>query len=393
MAPRSSSPTSLLWAHQLKREHGYLLKRMQDLESANEKHENRIKTAESTAKSNAGGDFAALEDEVKALDQKFKQGLNGMEKDVTQKLDDVQVESEAMTMQIAALQKDERVAEEERKESLAKDKALLRRIAEVEDGLKKYGESLDRIGKRVNETQFESIMERLESLTKRVMEEGSQMKLLAESVRVLETANAEISRRNAQLEADLRKKAEKTPVSPQEEPEERAVEGAEVDPTAQPGDAAKPPKKQKKSSHKWGGGGADKVIILAGSSLLGDSPIVNRQPSPEAAPKPKKSTQLPRKPPVPKKKKPAVPKTPSADSDRKSHKWAGGGADRAIIAQGLPQEPVVKREHSIDNFSPVPSKKARTSISGIPSNERVVRAGKGWIEVSRTPSPESQESR
>lgn len=365
---------------------------MQGLESANDKHENRIKTAETAAKANAGGDLVALAMEVKALDHSFKEGLQGMERDVTQKVEDVQAENEAMTMQIAALQKDEQLAEEERKENLAKDKALLQRIGEVEEGLKKYEESLGRIGKRINETQFDSIMGRLENLTKRVMEEGSQMKMVTESVRVLETAYAEISKRNAQLESELKEKASKTPVLPPPEPEEPADGGAEAEPTAGPANVEKP---RKKKSHKWGGGGADKDIIRQGSSLIDDSPVFVRQHSPKASSAPKKSAPAPKKLPVPKKKKPAVPKTPAPDSSRKSHKWAGGGADRAIIAQGLSQDsnPIIKRELSEDTPVVQPKRRSLPVASGLAGKERVVRAGKGWIEVSRTPSPESEESR
>ena len=84
---------------------------MQDLESASDKHESRIKTAEAAAKANASGEVAALAKEVKALDQSsITKRLSDMETNVTQKLDDVQAENEAMTLQISALQKDERMA-------------------------------------------------------------------------------------------------------------------------------------------------------------------------------------------------------------------------------------------------------------------------------------------
>ncbi len=97
-----------------------------------------------------------------------------------------------MTLQISALQQDKQLAEEQRKATLTKDKALLKRIGEVEEGLKKYEKTLDLIGKRVNGTRVEQIKEQLDGLTKQVMKEGEQMKLLSESVKALETAQAEL---------------------------------------------------------------------------------------------------------------------------------------------------------------------------------------------------------
>ena len=106
--PPPSSPSSLLWAHQLKREHGYLQKRLDDIQTTSDKQDRRIKTLESGAyKSNelANAEVTTLAKHVKALqEQGLDTRLSDMETNVNQKLDDVQAESEAMTLQIAALQ-------------------------------------------------------------------------------------------------------------------------------------------------------------------------------------------------------------------------------------------------------------------------------------------------
>ena len=390
---RPSSPTSLLWAHQLKREHGYLLKRMQDLESASQKQESRVKDAESAAKANASGDISNLAKEVKALDYAgVRKRINDMERDVTQKLDDVQAENEAMTMQIESLKKDEWLVEEERKKNLSKDKALLKRIGEVEEGLKKYEKSLDQVGRRINATQFEQITEQLDMLTKQVKQEGTQMKMLTESVNALEEANAELRKANGRLETELKNPASRLPALPSQGrtiPDEDAGPGAEATPDVESANT-------KKKSHKWSGGGADKDIIRQVSSKVNDRPI----PIPKSQPKPstvsKKAALAPKKTPAPKKapvkKKPAVPKAPGPSSDRKSHKWAGGGADRAIISQGLSQDPIIIKQEPMDDDDDViepPTKKLKHTASGKP----IVRSGKGWYEVIRSPSVESQPSR
>ena len=151
----------------------------------------------------------------------------------------------------------------------------------------------------------------------------------------------------------------------------------------------------RKKSHKWAGGGADKDIIRQGSGLVESSPstVANLQQKMSLAPK--KSAAPPKKPPVlkkpPVKKKPAVPKTPGPASDRKSHKWAGGGADRAIIAAGQSQEPKIKRERTSDDEDEddePPRKRARQTIGG----KEIIRSGKGWYEIACSPGAESQSS-
>jgi hypothetical protein len=382
MAP-SSNDESLLWSKQLKREHGHLLKRMQDLESASSKHEDRIKTTENTAKANGSGEsgtVAALAKQVQAIDSNgIKQQMDGMEKDVNRKLDNVEAENEAMTLQISALQQDKQLAEEERKATLTKDKALLKRIGEVEEGLKKYEKTLDLIGKRVNGTRVEQIKEQLEGLTKQVMKEGEQMKLLGESVKALETANAELVKANKKLEVEMTEKAAKVSAEPRGRPKSpdastHAKEAASPDNSAS----------QKKKSHKWAGGGADRDIIRQGADMFGIKPGPKPQvPNPKPTAPKKTTPQLPKMKVVPK-KKPIIPRTPSEGSERKSHKWAGGGADRAIIQQGLSlssdQKPAV----------PASPESPRTKAKQWAGDKKVVRAGRGWYEVEKSPTPETE---
>ena len=393
MAPRPSSPTSLLWAHQLKREHGHLLKRMQDLESANEKQENRLKTAETAAKTSVNSDVASLAKEVQALGESgINERLTNMEKDVGQEIEDAQAESEAMTLQIATLQKDDMLAEEERRKTLNKDKALLKRIGELEEGLTKYENSLDRMGRKINEAQHERIKDQLESLTKQVMQEGSQMKMLTESVKALEAAHQELSNANEKLEADLRAVAERPHVVPSTSEAKSTPEDAQAEPDAIPGTESEQPKKKK--SHKWGGGGADRDIIRMGSDYF-DSPATTSRPSPSTIAVSKKPV-FPKNPlevkksPVP--KKASVPKKLADPSKRKKpHRWSGGGADKDIINAGTFQDRPWNQKRPSDHVVET-SKKQPRKPPAIDTDKDVIRSGKGWYEVPRTPSNESQAS-
>lgn len=425
MAARPSSPTSLLWAHQLKREHGFLLQRMQDLEAKNESQEARIKTAESAAKSNSNSEIAELAEQVKALNEAgMEKRIANMERDVAEKLDDVQAESEAHTLQIASLQNAENMAEEERRKAVSKDKALLKRIGEVEEGLQKYEKSLDRMGKRLDETRFEQIKGQLDGLTKQVQREGEQMKWLTESINALEAANAELIKASEKLETELSKMAAKAASAEKKKSERTSAANVQVEPPAKGGAEQEQPKKK---SHKWAGGGADRDIIRMGSDLFGTPSTVQRSPHTATKEPPKKKPA----PPGPKKKpQPPLPnqqRITSSDSSgtpKKSHRWAGGGADKDIIQAGIFQGIDAKRRRSSENFSEAPKKKPHKWAGGgadkeiiqagsspasnpqpshrkeiaaekpkqssrVPAadgDEVIVRAGKGWIEVADTQS-------
>ncbi len=146
---------------------------------------------------------------------------------------------------------------------------------------------------------------------------------------------------------------------------------------------------QRKKSHKWAGGGADRDIIRQGADFFGIKPAPKPQVSNPKLTAPKKTPiQLPKKKIVPK-KKPVIPRTPSEGSERKSHKWAGGGADRAIIQQSLSLDSKPKSKVAPPPESP------RAKAKQWAGDKKVVRAGRGWYEIEDSPmsEPESQTNR
>lgn len=396
MAPqRPSSPTSLLWAHQLKREHNYLLQRMTGLESSKEAHEDRIKTAETAAKSIASGEIASLAGRITTLEHSgLAQRFDDMEKDVADKIDDVQAGSEAMVMQIAALQRDERAVQEDRRQALNKDKALLSRIGEVEEGLKKYERGLESVGRKINEQQMGLIKKELDVLTKQVTKEGMQMKLLTESVEKLEQANDDLKKANERLEKQLE----------QQQTEQIArTDAAAIEDLTTADDAEEAVElslRPTKKSHKWSGGGADRDIVRVGATLFPQP----QNAAPKRAVAPRKTPAPPKKP---KTKKGPVPQATLTPGVRKSHKWNGGGADRDIVSSGQIIDEGRKRRRSTEEVCEVPSKKARKSVNGTArksvddkarksvDGKAIIRSGRGWYEVvesdSSDPGEENEE--
>ena len=378
MTARPSSPTSMLWAHQLKREHGYLVKRMQDLETSSDRQNMRIKTAETAAKSGSNVDVATLAKQIKALEEGgVTNRLARLENEMKLKTEELEAGSEAITAQVAAMQKDTEAVDEDKRKAFSKDKALLKRIGELETGLKTYEQYMVQLGRRVDASRLEQISAQLEGLSKQVAREGSQVKTLTESFTALEVANEELKRSNQHMTRELEKLAAR-PVAavatPQAEKKDDDVDAGaddeqqEQDLTATSIDLTAPPKTKKRKGHKWAGGSADRDIVKAGAQMFGDTMVMtsdNRPDDPQQHEESEDEAPVPKKrrlPPKPKQKiKPIPPHLrppPSSDQPKaKSHKWSGGGADRDIIrgAQG-------------DN--------TRSSRQG-----DIVRRGRGWIEV------------
>lgn len=372
MAPRPSSPTSLLWAHQLKREHGYLLERVQQVEAAGKQHEERLKTAETTAIEAAHHDVAALSEQVKALSEDgIKKRLAKVEKDVVSKLEAMEAEGEATMLKVASLEKDKLQAEDEKRKNFIKEKALLTRMNDLEAGLAAYQRTLESAGRQVDDENMKKIMAQLDSLCHQVKKGGAEMIRLEGSVRLLEAANKELREVNDNLAAKVVQMAARRKSVPPELPSRPA--SADIEQTPQgdldEDDDETSRRKKKKKSHKWAGGGADRDII-------GQSPDLFKKPS-----RPQRAIPRPTLPPEPVITKPKEqPKKPVAKHIRKSDTQAGSKAASKQLQK------------------PVPAKLPRKSdpqTVGEPEKP-VIRAGKGWFEVAVTPSqsePESQESK
>lgn len=393
MAPRPSSPTSLLWAHQLKREHGFLLGRMQQLESTNQRQEERIKEVGATAKSSADHDISALAEQVKALDERgINDRLARVEKDVMNKLDDVQAESEAILMKVAALEKDEARVDEERRKAFNKEKMLLKRVAEVEANLKTYQESLERVGRRVDDVSISTIRAQLEGLTKQVRKEGEGMKRLEESITVLEAADAELAKANERLAAQVEELAAvraESALAAQSAPKTAATKAsaakATLTPkavsthTQSPSEADDSPRAQKKKSHKWAGGGADRDIIRQGSDLpkrVAAAPT-RRTLTPKAVQRPRKILEA---------------KGATRPKQVAKAKEVTKAKEVSKPKEVTKSQPVAKSKDTAKSKEVTkPARKSQVVLDD-DVDQPIIRAGKGWIEVAVTPGASEHES-
>lgn len=321
-------------------------------------------------------DVATLAKQVKALDSTgANERLTKMEQSTQRKFEDMEADSEAMTMQIAAMQQDNEDREDEKKAAFKNEKALIKRIAEMEAALKTYEQSMGLLDKRISEAQLDQIKAQLETVTERLAREGPQMKDLAKNVNAFGVGIAhlqeEIEKMRPELEALATKQAAAVAAV---EPEDDATAGASTE--------IAPPKKKAKKSHKWGGSGADREVVSMGAEAFnlpvkdptaqddegGENDIENEiivSKPPTLKPKGKKPKPIP---PHLRKVDPSAPK-------KKSHKWSGGGADAAVIHSGiLPADEVA----------------ATPATTAASHNEKIVRSNRFWVEYASSPVDEDE---
>ncbi|KAI7581390.1 hypothetical protein KC316_g8458 [Hortaea werneckii] len=435
MTPRPDSPTSLLWRHQLKREHGHLLARLQQLESAGEQQGERIQKAESAAKETISRDIAALTEQVRGLSEgDFNQRLSKMGEEVMSKLEDVQAEHEATMIKVASLDKDGAEVEEERRKAVTREKALLQRVNETEKGLERYRENLQNVGRQVDEINMSAIKTQLENLTQQVLSEGAEMKRLEDSVHMLEAANQELLKANERLVAEMARLAETRNSAPAAQlvskPTSKSASAESETPDADELDSeSETPRKKKKKSHKWAGGGADRDIIRQNressrksgkpiqvsqrlplvSTRQGVPPPKSAPPAPKAQPSKRDSkatskaaTKPAAKParksdthtvskntakstgkPARKSDTHAVPKTTTKSAAKPARK----SDSQTVLANERKQPPKSTSSKPAEKSEPRASKPFNND-----TDKPIVRSGKGWYEIAVTPVQSEQES-
>ncbi|KAI6800029.1 hypothetical protein KC350_g15930 [Hortaea werneckii] len=422
MTPRPVSPTSLFWGHQLKREHGHLLARLQQLESAGKQQGERIQKAESAAKETVSRDIAALTEQVRGLSEAdFNQRLSKMGEEVMSKLEDVQAEHEATMIKVASLDKDGAEVEEERRKALTREKALLQRVNEAEKGLEKYRENLQNVGRQVDEINMSAIKTQLENLTQQVLNEGAEMKRLEDSVHMLEAANEELLKANERLVAEMARMAETRNSAPAAQPISKPTsksasaesETPDADELDSDGEA---PRKKKKKSHKWAGGGADRDIIRQNRESSRKSakqiqvpqrqPLISTRqgvPPPKSAPPAQKAqpSKAGAKATSKAAKKPAAKPARKSDTHAVSKSTAKSTAKSAAKPARKSDSHTVLASERKQASKSAPSKPAKKTESQAPKpfkndiDKPIIRSGKGWYEIAVTPVQseiESQES-
>jgi hypothetical protein len=215
MAPRPSSPTSLLWAHQIKRENAHLLSRMKALETATEELKGKVMTIDTSNKKTCETVKAcsALEVRVQLIEEDDKEQqmrFGALDKDRNDRIEKQEFTLNVMAKKVRALETQYLDLKEERAEpERGDDGASLKRIEKLEATLDKLiAENTGAKHKTIEDIVFvQTVNERVEQLEYKRMDDQNGIKSLHERLEKLEQAKMDAGRRHVSiLNANLKQK-------------------------------------------------------------------------------------------------------------------------------------------------------------------------------------------
>ncbi|KAF2234505.1 hypothetical protein EV356DRAFT_532814 [Viridothelium virens] len=222
MVPRPKSPTSLLWAHELKRQHEHLLQRQKDLEIRNENLQKAVDKAETCAR--------AAKDQ--ALDPEQLSTVNATLKEQTTHI-------ETLMKRVVTLEAGKRKMDEDMDKAFERETTTLKRINKLDVVQKEAGNALDGLDLKLDDLGAKEIQAKLLEMEAISGKHGGQLKNLAKIVhenhpsqQTLVSSLMELQRKITTLEAQIVLGPRKSPLlSPEwngasEQPNGDVLEGA-----------------------------------------------------------------------------------------------------------------------------------------------------------------------
>lgn len=195
---RTTSPTALLWAHQLKREHNHLLNRIKALETANSNLTSRMdvteKSAQDTVKTiktvnELNFRVQAIEEDDNSQQQRFEE----LDRDRGERFEKLGEGVKKVEKRLQILEKDldDRDDEsQEKKEGIAREKALLvDRLDKLENEhikLKETAAKGEKLTRKDDAASTKVLNRRIEALEARHKEEGVKVKSLLDKFEKME---------------------------------------------------------------------------------------------------------------------------------------------------------------------------------------------------------------
>ncbi|KAK8219865.1 hypothetical protein M8818_000839 [Zalaria obscura] len=155
MAARPSDPKALLWAYELKRQHTFLLERIDKLEASNQAYDAELKDVQLSTKSINAVDLAKLNARVGTVEQDSKNlrsRLNTSSEEHAEELTSRVEDVEKLKLRVKELEHGKKDVDQERKKAFNKEKALLKRIGDLEIARQSEREALQAL-----ETTVESL--------------------------------------------------------------------------------------------------------------------------------------------------------------------------------------------------------------------------------------------
>lgn len=223
--PRPTSPTSLLWAHQLKREHGLLTDRQRTLETL----VSRIEEQASSAVRSALEDRKALEAKIEELyraDAKTQKSILDLQSHESATLDELKEQVGVIRGSVDGLESARVTAESDKRRAMEGQVAVLRRIGDIEARLKSADEVVESLKMKVDgHVSAEDVhaligeVRRLESLMSQARDQNSiTIARFEERVDDMSSGVERIRQENEALRKEMDRLATKTSFQAQVNP-------------------------------------------------------------------------------------------------------------------------------------------------------------------------------
>ncbi|KAJ9648581.1 hypothetical protein H2199_001436 [Coniosporium tulheliwenetii] len=211
MVQRPASPTSLLWAHQLKKEHAHLLDRMKALEATSKDVVARMAEAEATTAAaresvtrvaDMAARIAAIEEDDDDVRQWIAK-LNEERQAQTRKEDD---KLQSLTRRVELLDAENKKLEVEQKEAKRRDDDILKRLEQLEAAREAAREADKRAADKLirkNDPVDKVLSRRLDAFESRRNEDSTKIAALLQKIKALESSNQELSTKTQQIQKKL----------------------------------------------------------------------------------------------------------------------------------------------------------------------------------------------
>ncbi|OCK83839.1 hypothetical protein K432DRAFT_432624 [Lepidopterella palustris CBS 459.81] len=208
MVPRPSSPTSLLWAHQLKREHGHLLDRIKDLEKSNEAFNIRIVATETSHEriTSCIDDIKKMATRISVIeddDKEVKEWIEKLDEERQTLMNEESEKVKKLAYKVAVLEGHSKTVDIETQQTVSAYRAVLKKIEDVEAVLQKQGKVSEKLTKKNDPVDVKVLTRRLDAVESRRTDDTRKTQALLDRMHTLEDANRRMRNESNRLHAQV----------------------------------------------------------------------------------------------------------------------------------------------------------------------------------------------
>ncbi|KAF2146702.1 uncharacterized protein K452DRAFT_304643 [Aplosporella prunicola CBS 121167] len=244
MVQRPTSPSSLLWSHQLKREHLSLEQRVEVSEKNVTKLDTRmlaLETGQQTGREQLKEqetrllEHSTLISSIEKDDEHMKHCINQLSADRTRRLQEVDRNIKILTTRVETLETQERKTNDRPEDGHDQQQEMIERIGELETSVETLSRGRGKLMKKSDNRIVETLEKRMDVLEARRTEDLQQVKHLRSQVSTLQESNTEWQTRYKKLEEKM------STTKPQNDHSESRLHDLQTTPQSEEGRHSTPP--------------------------------------------------------------------------------------------------------------------------------------------------------